>query len=180
MIGRRELVKKALQHTGENGPFKEFARRCQTEQTNNRTLFSVLRAVLRAAPNDSLDSCRATLDIVREKGVGVDDAGNDTKKFEGVNLLHLCKLIGFIFCEGDKILPDTETGFQGYQEEDLIAYLEICRRYFFVAQNKVKEAATLGRTSASGSGSEKNAITLAWEKALKKKNEKAHKSGETS
>ncbi|MDR2713233.1 MAG: hypothetical protein LBB91_09010 [Clostridiales bacterium] len=132
MIDRRSLMEKAILHTGAETGFvcfaQDFAKEFQTkgDSSQNRSLFSTLVAVLKSVPEDTSKSHREILErILKIK----------SEQFEGVKTENLRKLINYLFCDKGTLLPGGPAGFEGYTQSDFVAYIEICRRYFLVAQD---------------------------------------------
>ncbi|MDR3050438.1 MAG: hypothetical protein LBU67_01785 [Oscillospiraceae bacterium] len=138
MVDRHALMEKAMDRTRNNPAFITFAQKCAggsnagKNASQNRSLFSKLTAILKAAKNDDILSHREVLEAVRQ---WKDDC------FEGVNTANLQELIDLLFRYGVLTLADTAkgNGFAGYTRADLLAYVEICRRYFWVAQELPKQ-----------------------------------------
>jgi len=123
MADQKAILRLALERAQDNEGFRAYARELLLEQSKGRTIFSKAAAVLKAAPEDSLDSCREMLrKIMESKG----------EKFHGVKLRQLQELISLLFGEKKDLLSPAV--FDDFDRKDLLGYLEICRRCFLVAQ----------------------------------------------
>ena len=87
---------------------------------DNRSLFTALREVISSAPGEGLGGCRVTLDAAKQKRA--------ERLLGGVKVQELSRLISKIFMEQNEILPDSF--FNGYEKNDILAFLEICRRIY--------------------------------------------------
>jgi hypothetical protein len=131
MADQQMILGLALERTQNSKAFRDFAKGLLREQSRGRTIFSKAVAVLKAAPERTLDSCREMLKKVLQLNSG---AG---ARFQSVKVEQLQWLIGLLFGEGEDLLsPQIFRDNEGneLQRERLLKYLEICRRYFFVIQ----------------------------------------------
>jgi len=153
MIEKQTLLNKAFQKTGEGSGFESFAQYFTSEMENghsvsaNKTLFSALSAIIKAAPEGSLPCIKSILEMVEI---------STQKNFLGTKTEYLKRLIKLLFYEGATLLPDIE--FKGYDRADYISYIEVCRRVFFVlqAKDKSKQNAELEKENQKKSLSLKN------------------------
>ena len=131
MLDKSDLVIKAFTQTG-TAYFTAFAHEFATDgqqsvQSRNKSLFSTLIAVLKAAPDDSTDSHRDILSRIEHY---------NKKLFEGVKADNLKKLIWCLFGNGESLSPRDWESFRNYNRANLLAYIEICRRIFLVTQTE--------------------------------------------
>jgi hypothetical protein len=115
MIDKRILLKNAIEHT-RGLDFSASA------YGDKRTLFGVLRSLVRIAlksKGNQLEVCRKVLERIGKL------SGNH---FKGVKLNELQRLIKFLFEDGGEMLSPTY--FKDYSIDDVLGYLEICRRIF--------------------------------------------------
>ena len=134
MVEKQAILNKAFQKTSRDSGFVNLVQcfssglKSMEVKRANRTLFSALSAVTMAAPEDSLVCIRETLGMVDR----IEDS-----QFLRTKTEHLKMLIKCILYDDSALLSDNEKGFKGYLKADLVAYIEICRRIFFVEQEKI-------------------------------------------
>jgi len=134
MVEKQALLNKAFQKTNRDSGFMDLVEYFSSGLSRNKvisankTLFSVLSSIIKAAPEDSLLCVRKTLQMVER---------TKDREILRIKKVHLEKLIKFILYDDSTLLSEHEKGFKGYLQADLIAYIEICRRIFFVEQEKI-------------------------------------------
>jgi hypothetical protein len=125
MIARSELLKNAIDHTQKLALEK-------SAHGDNRSVFGVLRSLVAIsstkAEGEQLETCR----MILEKADGL-----STEYFRSVKLDELKKLIHFLFEDDGAFL--SPKCFGGYSANDLLGYLEICRRRFITQAKPVTQ-----------------------------------------
>ena len=90
---------------------------------DNRTIFSLVRMLIKSASNDTLEECRKPLSVVLSIRI------RDTReRFQGCKLTLLHQTIDALFGEADNLIMDKE--FANCDRDMILEYLELCRRIF--------------------------------------------------
>ena len=90
---------------------------------DNRSIFSLVRSLLKSSHGTSLGDCREPLTVV----LNMKD-GNGRFKFMGCKITLLNKTITALFGEPGKLFADK--GFKNYDKDMLLDYLELSRKIF--------------------------------------------------
>ena len=162
MPDQKAILRLALERAQDSEDFRAFAKGLLSEQSKGRTIFSKTAAVLKAAPESTLDSCREMLrKIMESKG----------EKFHGVKLSQLQRLVSLLFGEKKDLLSPRIFG--DFGRKDLLGYLEICHRCFLIAQMERpgETRAVKAPTAAAKRESALNDLLARWQ--AKQKEEKA-------
>ena len=94
-----------------------------SSEGDNRSIFSLVSTLIQSVPGETLAECRKPLAAV----LGI-KAFDKRKRFQGSKVTLLQKTITTLFGDSRHLL--TEKGFAGYDRDELLEYLEICRRIF--------------------------------------------------
>jgi hypothetical protein len=116
MTTRSELLQNAIDHT-------QGLDLTNSAYGDKRSLFGVLRSLLLIASEKAEDEQMETCRTMLRKAQGLKG-----KRFKGVQLDDLKRLIRFLFEDNDEFLSPKYFG--GYSLSSLLGYLEICRRIF--------------------------------------------------
>ncbi len=90
---------------------------------DNRSIFSLIDALIRSAAGDAMNDCRKPLAAVLRIKTKIPN-----KKFMGCKLKSLQQTIETLFGDSKSLLSEQKFG--GYNRSMLLEYLEICRRIF--------------------------------------------------
>jgi len=142
MADQKAILHLALERAQDSEDFRAFAKGLLSEQSKGRTIFSKAAAVLKAAPEGSLDSCREMLRKIERLGSG------GGARFHGVKVEQLQRLVFLLFGEKKDLL--SLRAFGDFDRKDLLGYLEICHRCFLIAQmERPDEARTVKAPTAT-------------------------------
>ena len=101
---------------------------------DNRSIFSLIKTLLLSVPGDTLAECRKPLAAVLSVKVR-----NPRARLYGSKLTLLQQTITALFGESVDLLSDKT--FVGYDRDNLLEYLEICRRIFITKSAPAKPIA---------------------------------------
>ena len=90
---------------------------------DNRSIFGLIKTLLKSVPGDTLEDCRKPLAAVLSIKVR-----DPREKFHGCKVTLLHQTIGALFGGSNDLLSERE--FDGYDRERLRLYLEACLRIF--------------------------------------------------
>ncbi|MDR1157418.1 MAG: hypothetical protein LBK75_03805 [Oscillospiraceae bacterium] len=131
---REKILKHALRHSQEID-FKKAG-----SDSEKRSLFGLLHSLLQAANKEAatkgipLQNHREVLEKVLKLP--------DGKRYMGLKTIDIKYLVETLFGKSGSVLDKVE--FKGYDHDDLIAYLEVCRRMFFSKYKTSQKSILIG------------------------------------